>query len=100
MNFNYLPIVIVFGLGILTGVVTIIKLIKKAIEKFRSQTMYFILGLMIGSVYPVIMGATTLKVPQPAMNIHTFSIIFFIIGGAIIFGLQKFKDVLEKKDNK
>ena len=100
LNFSYLPILIVFGLGVLTGIVTIIKLIKKAIEKFRSQTMYFILGLMLGSVYPVIMGATTLKVPQPAMDIHTFSIIFFIIGGLVILGLQKFKSILEKKENK
>ena len=97
LNFGYLPILIVFGLGILTGILTTIKLIKKSLEKYRSQTIYFILGLMIGSIYPVILGPTTLEVPQDALSIKTFSIIFFIIGGAVIFGMQKFKEIVEKK---
>lgn len=100
LNFAYLPILIVFGLGILVGIITTIKLIKKCLEKFKSQTMYFILGLMIGSIYPVILGATTLEVPKPAMSFNTFSIIFFILGGVIILGLQKLKDITEKKENK
>ena len=41
-NYTYLPILIVFGLGILTGILTTIKLIKKALEKYRPQTIYFI----------------------------------------------------------
>ena len=60
--------------------------------------MYFILGLMIGSVYPITLGPTTLDVPQEAMNLKTFSPIFFIIGGAVIIGLQVFKVTLEKKE--
>ena len=96
LNFAYLPVLIIFGLGVITGIVSVIKLIKKALEKFRSQTMYLILGLMIGSIYPVILGATTLEIPKPAMNFSTFSIVFFLIGGLIIFGLQKLKEILEK----
>lgn len=46
-NFAYLPIIVVFGLGVVTGILTTIKLIKKALEKHRSQTIYFILGLMV-----------------------------------------------------
>ena len=48
---------------------------------------------MIGSIYAVIMGPTTLDTPQPAMGIHDFSILFFLIGGAVILGLQKMKDI-------
>ena len=55
---------------------------------------------MIGSLYSVFLGPTTLKTPLDAMNIHTFSIIFFIIGGALIIGLERLKYVLEKKENK
>ena len=73
-------------------------LIRMCLKKFRSQTIYTIIGLMIGSLYSITQGPTTLDVPQEAMNIHTFSIIFFIIGGAIIFGLQKMKSVMEKKE--
>ena len=71
---------------------------EMALEKFRPQTIYLIIGLMIGSLYAIVMGPTTLEVPQDPMSIGTFSIIFFAIGGAIIFGLQKLKDVLEKKE--
>ena len=98
LNLNYLPVLIIFGLGVITGILLVIKLIKMALEKFRPQTMYLIIGLMIGSLYAIVMGPTTLEVPQDPMSIGTFSIIFFAIGGAIIFGLQKLKDVLEKKE--
>ena len=96
LNFAYLPILIVFGLGVITGALLIIKLIKMALEKVRGQTIYLIIGLMIGSLYAIVMGPTTLEVPQAPMSLSTFSIIFFAIGGAIIFGLQKLKDVLDK----
>lgn len=97
-NFAYLPIVIIFGLGILTGILLIIKLIKKALEKFRPQTIYLIIGLMIGSLYAIVMGPTTLDIPKAPMDINSFSIIFFVIGGAIIFGLEKLKSVIEKRE--
>ena len=97
LKLEYLPILIIFGLGIITGVLTTIKLIKKSLEKYRSQTIYFILGLMIGSIYPVILGPTTLEVPQEALSIKTFSILFFLIGGVVIFGMQKFKEMVEEK---
>ena len=52
---------------------------------------------MIGSLYAVFMGPTTLEVPQPPMSLSTFNIIFFIIGGAVIIGLEQFSKVIEKK---
>lgn len=97
LNFAYLPAIIIFGLGVLVGVATVIKLIQKCLEKYRSQTIYLIIGLMIGSIYSIIMGPTTLETPQAAMNFSTFSVIFFIIGGLIIAGLQGLKTYLEKK---
>ena len=100
LNFTYLPVLIVFGLGIITGIITMIKLIKKCLEKYRAQTIYFILGLMVGSIYPVILGPTTLEVPQEALGIKTFSILFFLIGGVIIFAMQKFKEIVEDKTKK
>ncbi len=98
-NFNSLPAIIIFGLGVITGIVLVIKLIKTALEKYRSQTIYFIIGLMIGSLYAIVMGPTTLSVPKDPLSFGTFNIIFFVLGGAIIFGLEKAKDFLEKKKN-
>lgn len=99
MNFSYFPILCVFGLGVITGIVLFVGLIRKALENFRSQTIYVIIGMMIGSLFSIVMGPTTLEVPQEAMNFSTFNILFFIIGGVIIVGLQIFKMFL-KKDNK
>lgn len=97
LNFTYFPALLIFGLGVITGIISIIKLIRMCLEKFRSQTIYTIIGLMIGSLYSIIQGPTTLDVPQPAMDWHSFSILFFILGGLIIFGLQKLRVVLENK---
>lgn len=97
LNFAYLPALIVFGVGVILGVVLVIKSIKKALEKWRSQTIYLILGLMLGSIYAIIMGPTTLKDQMDPMSLKNFSILFFIIGGLIIFGLDKLKMLLSKK---
>lgn len=97
---EYLPILIIFGLGVITGMVSVVKFINYSLKRFRSQTIYLVLGLMIGSLYSVFVGPTTLETPVAAMNIHTFSIIFFIIGGVLIIGLERLKYVLEKKENK
>ena len=99
-NLSYLPVLIIFGLGIIAGIVIVIRLIKIALKKYRSQTIYGIIGLMIGSLYAIIMGATTLEVPQAPMNFETFSIVFFTIGGIVIIGLEKLKTILESKNTK
>ncbi len=97
-DFSYFPILCVFGLGIIVGIITVIRLIKKALEKYRSQTLYLIIGLMIGSLYAIVLGPTTLEVPQPALTLKSFSLIFFLIGGVVILGLQKLKTISTKKD--
>lgn len=93
LNFSVLPLLIVFGLGIIIGVLTTIPLIKYLLERCRSQMIYLILGLMIGSIYAVFMGPTTLNSPLPAMNLATFSPIYFIIGGLLILGLEQLNKI-------
>lgn len=97
LNFSYLPVLIIFGLGVIVGILSTIKIIKFFLNKYRSAMIYLILGLMIGSIYAVFMGPTTLEVPKPAMTFSSFSWIFFIIGGVVIIILEKSKDFLEKK---
>lgn len=99
-NFSYFPALLVFGLGVITGIVLVIKLIRMCLEKYRSQTIYCIIGLMLGSLYSIVQGPTTLDVPQDAMSFGTFSIVFFLIGGVVIFGLQKLRSIMEKKEEK
>lgn len=93
LNLKSFPTVFIFGCGVLVGVFSVVKLIRKALENFRAQTIYAIIGLMLGSIYAVIMGPTTLDVPKPAMTLQEFSILFFVIGGIIILGLQQMKKI-------
>ncbi|MBW6409314.1 DUF368 domain-containing protein [Clostridium weizhouense] len=96
-NFDYLPVLIVFGLGVIAGIFATIKGVKYVLLNYRSQTIYMILGLMLGSIYAVFMGPTSLEIPKSPMSIKTFNLVFFIIGGGIIVALQKLKVYLEKK---
>lgn len=83
----------------IAGIALIIKVVKKVLEKYRSQTIYLIIGLMIGSIYAIIMGATTLKVPQEPLSFSTFGIVYFIIGGLLILGMEVTKRKLANKEN-
>lgn len=98
LNMQGLPLLIFFGVGVLLGIALIIRLVKKSLEKFRSQTVYAILGLMIGSLYAVVKGPESLDSPQSAMSFDTFSILFFIIGGVVILGLQAVKHFSQVKE--
>lgn len=95
-DFSSLLGLFIFGLGTIAGMLSIIKLLKKALDKYRSQTIYLIIGLMLGSLYSIVMGPTTLDLPKAALNINNFSFIFFIIGGIVVLGLQKIKVINEK----
>lgn len=91
LDFASFPTVFIFGCGVLTGAFSVVKIIRKALEKYRAQTIFLIIGLMLGSIYAVIMGPTTLDTPQPSLSLGTFHFIFFAIGGMIILGMQKMK---------
>ncbi|MDO9522426.1 MAG: DUF368 domain-containing protein [Methanocorpusculum sp.] len=97
LQLQYVPMLIIFGLGMITGLVFISKLLRHCLEKYRSQTIYLSIGLLIGSLYAIVLGATTLDVPKPAMSIETFSILFFLLGAGILAGLQYMKKRAEKK---
>ena len=97
-NLDYLPILIVFALGILAGIVSVVWVIKWALDKHRSIMIFLIIGMMIGSFYAIIMGPQTLSTPKAPLSFSSFDILWFVVGGLIIFGLQKMKDVTEKAD--
>lgn len=98
LDFSYVPALFIFGFGVIAGVFTTVKGLKTALTRARSATMYAIIGMMFGSLYAIVMGAESLKNnPQPAMNFDTFNVVFFIIGGAVILGLQALKAFIAKR---
>mgnify|MGYP004699037231 FL=1 len=53
---------------------------------------------MIGTIYAIIMGATTLTVPQAPLSFKTFNSICFTIGGFVILGMEVAKRKLGNKE--
>ncbi|MBQ8823939.1 MAG: DUF368 domain-containing protein, partial [Ruminococcus sp.] len=99
-NFSALPYIIALALGIIVGVILIIRAVKSALEKHRPASIYTIIGLMIGSLYAITQGPTTLDEPLEAMSLSTFHIIPFIGGAVILAGLELIRYFLEKKNIK
>lgn len=95
-DFSYIPVLIIFGLGLVVGCLTSVKLLRKCLEKYRSQTIYTVIGMMLGSIYAIAMGPTTLDEPMKMLSFSNFNIIFFILGAVIIICLEKIKEFLEK----
>ena len=95
LDMAYLPILLVFAAGVAVGVLVFVRLIRRCLERFRSQTVYAILGMMAGSLYSITQGPLTLAVPQPAMELVTFSPLFFAAGGLVVGGLQLMRRQLE-----
>ncbi len=99
MDFAYVPMLIAFGLGMIAGLAISAKVIRHCFACYRSQTIYLCIGLLIGSLYAIVMGATTLSDPMPAMNWETFNIGFCIFGAGILSVLQVIKKRAEKKSS-
>lgn len=97
LEFKYFPILVIFGLGILTGIFTSVKLLRTGLEKFRPQMVFLILGLVIGSMYAIVIGPSTLENAQPVMTFANFKVVYFILGGVILLGLQLLKRAMEKR---
>ena len=97
LNLEYLPGIAIFCIGVLFGILITVRGVRHLLRKYRSQTIYCIIGLMIGSIYTVIMGPKSLEIPQAPMSIKTFSVIFFLIGCTLVPSLEGLKSVLKNR---
>lgn len=91
LQFACLPAVIVFSLGLIAGAASVVKLIQAGLSHYRTQMIYFILGMMAGSLYAVVMGPTTLDVPQAPLSPANFSLTACLIGAAAVIAMQAVK---------
>lgn len=88
-NFSGFPALCALALGCIAGIFVTLRLIKKALEKFRGGTVYCVVGMMIGSLYAIVQGPTTLG--KAAMTFDSFNFVMFIIGLAIVLLMQAAK---------
>ena len=92
LELSYVPCLVFFALGIVAGAVSVVKIIKFCLDRFHSQTMYAIVGMMIGSFYAIYLGPTTLTPSRPALSLSSFSWIGCIAGVALVLVLQALKN--------
>lgn len=98
-NFNKLMPLIVMTLGVLFGIFMSIKIIRQRMRNNRGKMMYLILGMIIGSLYAIVMGPTTFG-GSPPLNLYNFSIPGFILGIFILFILEFVRIRRLKKERK
>ena len=93
LDLSVLPGLCALALGFAAGVGLSIRAIRAALKKYRSQTVWLILGLMAGSLYAIAMGPAGLDTPLPPVGVQNFSVPGFLLGVLILLGL----DALRRK---
>lgn len=101
MRFNFekiLPI-LVMSFGIIFGIFMSIRIIREKMRKNRDKMIYLILGMIVGSLFAIIMGPTTVG-KNLSLNLDNFSLSGFIIGIFILFVLELIRILRIKKEKK
>ncbi len=98
-DFSVVPSCICFIAGAAGGALLSVKGIRVCLDRFRSQSLFLIIGMLIGSLYAILMGPTTLKDnPMPMIALESFEIVPFIIGVVVIVGMQVTKTLISRKN--
>ena len=72
--------------------------IRTALRKYRSQMVWLILGLMLGSTYAIANGPASLSSPLPPLDITSFHVPAFLLGVAILLGLEFSKKFMQQNE--
>lgn len=102
-NFQSFGFLLVFGLGVLFGAFFISKIISNAFKNHRSKVLYFIMGLLIGSIYAIYNSAPLIEGVDgnnfAPFTLDKLNIIALILGIFAIIGIEIIKNILNgKKD--
>jgi putative membrane protein len=85
-------VLFIFGLGILVGIFSISKIIKKQFEKRRRTVYCAIFGLLISSVFSIIyatVGEYNEVINWKDPFVYIISVLMFILGSTIVCTLEK-----------
>lgn len=84
------------GLGALVGFAVAPHCIRRWMRKAPGAVTYAVLGMMIGLLYAIVVGPATLKVPQHVMTLSDFHVLWFVLGIAVMLGLEALKKHMQK----
>lgn len=96
-SFGSLWMLVVLSLGILAGLAVSPHILKSLMARDMGAVLYMVLGMMAGSLYAIVVGPTTLKVPQHTMSFADFSFVWFIVGIVSVLALSAFKSHVARK---
>lgn len=96
LDLHVVPGLMALGFGVITGVALSIQAIRAALQKHRSAMIWFILGLMLGSLCAIVMGPASLQTPQPPLSAATFRPSAFLLGAALLVGLELLRRHMER----
>lgn len=97
----FLPGVLSLAFGVMLGIILASRAIRDTLRKHRTQMVYLIIGLMVGSLYAIIMGPTTLSVPKLPVSLDSFQLSAFIVGIMVLVLLEgiRLRSQLPEKNN-
>lgn len=84
------------GLGALVGFAVTPHWIRSWMRKAPGVVTYAVLGMMLGSLYAIVVGPTTLRVPQHVMTLSDFHVLWFALGIVVMLGLEALKKRMQK----
>ena len=96
MDFSVFPGLCALGCGVIAGVGLSIHGIRTALRKYRSQMVWLILGLMLGSTYAIANGPASLSSPLPPLDLTSFQLPAFLLGIAVLLGLEVSKKLIRR----
>lgn len=94
-QFGQFWLLTVAGLGVLVGFAVAPHWIRRWMRKAPGAVTYAVLGMMLGSLYAIVVGPTTLKVPQHVMTLSDFHMLWFVLGIAVMLSLEALKKRVE-----
>lgn len=94
LDLDALPGLCALGFGVLAGIGLSIRAIRAALQNFRSQMVWLILGLMLGSLYAIANGPASLDTPLPPLSLSTFRLSAFVLGALLLLALEGTKKML------
>lgn len=96
LNFDYLGMLIAIGIGVLVGGVSFAKLFSNLFKNHRVASFYFIEGLLIGSLWPIILSPTTVLETNQLLNLGNFNFVGFILGVLVLLVLEFYRQSKSK----
>lgn len=87
-NLAVLPGIACVACGIVIGMAGAVRIIRAAFRHFRTQVVYLIIGLLIGSFVAIAYGPTTLGTGRDALSFDTLNISGVVIGVLILCVLE------------